>query len=124
MDSDARLAAKIGAAIASARHERGWSQDDLAERLQLSKNHIGFLERGDRLPSVGVLVRIARGLGLSLDEILLDRASDRDSGAEVTALVSSIHPDLRQLVIAFLRGAAEQPEPADKAKSGRRRRQR
>jgi putative transcriptional regulator len=60
-------------AVSSGRREaRSWSEDILAERVEVSKNHIGYIEPGEREPSLEVAVRIARVLGLSLDQIFLD----------------------------------------------------
>lgn len=69
---------KTKAAIALAkvlrvhRHDLGLSQEAFAERVGLSKNYIGNLERGEYEPSVSALVAIARELNLQASGLLLE----------------------------------------------------
>lgn len=64
------VAARFGARLRRLRQGRRWSQARLAEALEVSLDHVGLLERGERLPSVGLLVRAAELLGASPDELL------------------------------------------------------
>lgn len=41
------------------RHERGWTQEDLAERVGLSARYVGQIERAQASMTVSVLGRIA-----------------------------------------------------------------
>lgn len=47
------------------REALGWSQRQLAEKADCSQQAIASYEKGDRMPSGDVLVRIARILGVS-----------------------------------------------------------
>ena len=38
----------FGAAVRTLRQERGWTQDTLAERANMSENYVGDTERGER----------------------------------------------------------------------------
>ncbi|MDF3067095.1 MAG: Helix-turn-helix domain [Polyangiaceae bacterium] len=49
---DAKLAHRIGVAVRACRTKLGWSQALLAERLDTSVEHVSYIERGKRLPSV------------------------------------------------------------------------
>ena len=51
------------------RAERGWSQGDLAERLDVSRQTVNALERGKYDPSLPLAFRIARLFGHSIEEI-------------------------------------------------------
>ncbi|MGH6957394.1 MAG: helix-turn-helix domain-containing protein [Caulobacteraceae bacterium] len=76
MGADSDLAA-LGREIRRRRKERRLSQEQLAERAELHRNYIGYLERGERNPSAKTLFRIARALELSLAE-LVGRADDAE----------------------------------------------
>ena len=67
---------KTKAAIALAkvlrvhRHALGLSQEVFAERVGLSKNYIGNLERGEYEPSVSTLVEAAKQLNLKAADLV------------------------------------------------------
>ncbi len=56
------------------RAERNWSQQDLAERLQVSRQSVNAIETGKYDPSLPLAFRIARLFGLSIESIFLDDA--------------------------------------------------
>jgi transcriptional regulator with XRE-family HTH domain len=47
------------------RNERGYSQEELAHRADLHRTEIGLLERGEREPKLGVIVKLAGALAVS-----------------------------------------------------------
>lgn len=51
------------------REEQGWTQGDLAERLDVSRQTINALERGKYDPSLPLAFRIARLFGRPIEEI-------------------------------------------------------
>ena len=51
------------------RAERGWSQGDLAERLEVSRQTVNALERGKYDPSLPLAFRIAKLFDLSIEKI-------------------------------------------------------
>ncbi|HEX6742058.1 MAG TPA: helix-turn-helix transcriptional regulator [Sphingomicrobium sp.] len=51
------------------RAERGWSQQDLAERLDVSRQSINAIETGRYDPSLPLAFRIAELFGLAIEEI-------------------------------------------------------
>lgn len=59
---EASLAHGVGRAIARARRARRLSQDDLAERVELSRNSIANFELGRGLPRLSSLIAIAAAL--------------------------------------------------------------
>ena len=67
---DANLAVTIGKSVRTARAALGLSQADVAEKLGLSLEFIGRIERGVALPSVPTLVSLATALGVSGDALL------------------------------------------------------
>jgi transcriptional regulator with XRE-family HTH domain len=59
--ADSELLA-LGRGIRSYRLQRGYSQEQLAERADLHRNYIGLVERGERNASAKALIQIARAL--------------------------------------------------------------
>jgi putative transcriptional regulator len=51
------------------RAERGWSQGDLAERLQVSRQSVNAIETGRYDPSLPLAFRIARLFDLPVEAI-------------------------------------------------------
>ena len=57
------------------RAERDWSQADLAERLEVSRQTVNALETGKYDPSLPLAFRIARLFGQSIEAIFDDGAA-------------------------------------------------
>lgn len=51
------------------RAERGWSQGDLAERLEVSRQTVNALERGKYDPSLPLAFKIAKLFDRSIENI-------------------------------------------------------
>lgn len=51
------------------RAEKGWTQADLAERLEVSRNSVNAIENGKYDPSLPLAFRIADVFGLRIEEI-------------------------------------------------------
>ncbi|MFC5358792.1 helix-turn-helix transcriptional regulator [Azospirillum himalayense] len=51
------------------RTARGWSQSELAERLQVSRQTVNSIENGRYDPSLPLAFAIARTFGLTIEEI-------------------------------------------------------
>lgn len=51
------------------RAERDWSQADLADRVQVSRNSINAIENGRFDPSLPLAFRIADAFGLSVEQV-------------------------------------------------------
>ena len=64
--------AEVGLRIRVARIRRRESQEQLAELARTSRVTLGSVERGDHAAGVLTYVRLARTLGVSLDELLAD----------------------------------------------------
>jgi len=55
--------------LAQLRRDRGWSQQDLAGRAEVSRAEISAIETGRLMPSVAVGLRIAGALGQSVESV-------------------------------------------------------
>lgn len=62
---------KLGNAIRNKRESKGLTQYELAERAGVDRNYIGMVERGERNPSYLSLQKIAKGLELTVDELIV-----------------------------------------------------
>jgi putative transcriptional regulator len=56
------------------RTERGWSQGDLGERLDVSRQSVNAIETGRYDPSLPLAFRIAKLFGLPIEEIFSEDA--------------------------------------------------
>ncbi len=54
------------------RAEREWSQADLAERLEVSRQSVNAIETGKFDPSLPLAFRLARLFGTAIEEIFTD----------------------------------------------------
>jgi putative transcriptional regulator len=53
------------------RAERDWSQQDLADRLEVSRQSVNAIETGKYDPSLPLAIRIAELFGLPIEAIFL-----------------------------------------------------
>ncbi len=60
----------LGERIAALRIKAGLSQADLAAMINVSPSTIGMYEQGRREPSPGILVCLAKSLGVTTDYLL------------------------------------------------------
>ena len=60
---------QLGMRIKYLRSLRKWSQEDLALEAEVNKNYLSDLERGERNPTVKVLEKIAKALGISISDL-------------------------------------------------------
>lgn len=62
--------------IIDERKKRGWSQEDLAEQLDVSRQSVSKWESGQSLPDLQRIVELSRIFGVSTDYLLTDMASE------------------------------------------------
>jgi putative transcriptional regulator len=62
------------------RAERDWSQGDLADRLEVSRQSVNAIETGRYDPSLPLAFRIAELFGVAIEEVF-ESPSRRASGA-------------------------------------------
>src|SRR5262249_30365588 len=91
----------IGAVVRRERRERNLTLRDLAERSILSVVYLGEIERGKKYPSALVLERLAKGLDISVSD-LLELFADELRGVRQPVMTRAI---------GF--AAPQQPEPVE-----------
>lgn len=75
--SDEAISAALGLRIKALRTERKLTLEELSQRSSVSRAMLSTVERGEKSPTLPIIVRIAGGLGLSLSALLgaeLDQA--------------------------------------------------
>lgn len=69
---------EIGRRIKHYRKIRNYSQETLAEKVNISSSHMSHIETGITKLSLPVLVNISKALDISIDDLLFDKASIAD----------------------------------------------
>jgi len=69
MRSNAKLTKIICKRIKKYRSEFGMTQEDLAEKVGVSRVYIGYVEQGRNTPSLEILEKIAKALKVKLSDI-------------------------------------------------------
>lgn len=64
-----KMFVQIGLNIMYYRKERGWTQMDLAEAVNLSRNHMQRIEAATAAPSLSTLLDIADALGVPVQKL-------------------------------------------------------
>ena len=65
-----RLAGTLGLNVRRVRKERGLSQEALADEVELAVTYVGQIERGRRNPTLAVVERFAKVLGVKPLDLL------------------------------------------------------
>ena len=60
----------FGEIVRSVRKEHVWTQEDLAERAGLTTTYVGQVERGDKVPSLTVVLKLALALEVLPSQML------------------------------------------------------
>ena len=65
----------FGLTVRRLREQRGWTQEDLAEHAEMNASYLGFVERGDNVPTLTIILQIAKALDVEPGELLRDVAA-------------------------------------------------
>lgn len=63
---------KFGETVRRLRKERNLSQEALAERAGMNADFVGFIERGENVPTLTTILQLARGLNVKPSTIIKD----------------------------------------------------
>lgn len=69
MRVNARPLKELGKKVKKLRNEHHLTQEELAARVSVSAAYIGFIEQGQRNPSIKTADKIARALKVGIDEL-------------------------------------------------------
>jgi transcriptional regulator with XRE-family HTH domain len=96
------LSARFGARVRTLRTARDLSQFDLADAVGLSSNHLGVLERGEKVPTLETVESLAEALNLSVAELLSDESDADPWLEELRSVGAGVPPALRALALDVL----------------------
>jgi putative transcriptional regulator len=65
----AKTQEKLGNKIQKLRKETGLTQEEFAEKLNISRTHIGHIEQGRKSPSIKLMEKIAKALRVKVKDI-------------------------------------------------------
>lgn len=99
---DPELARRLGERVRGLRKARGLTLKEVASLSGLTLSRLGYVETGERELTVGALVRLARALGVGVND-LVGEPSPNDA---VTSIVDRLPEDpieVRRRVLGALR---------------------
>ena len=80
------------------RKQKGFSQEELSNRLNVSRQTISKWEVGESTPDMEKLVAISDLFGVSLDELVLDKAPEKAEASE-QIVRSELYSDIKEHVL-------------------------
>lgn len=86
-----------GIRIRQLRIQSGYTQEKLAEALNVDQSYYGRIETGKRGCPVDLFIQISDLFGVSLDYLIRGRSSSLAGGADVAQLKSEIEKLVEQL---------------------------
>lgn len=100
----------IGQKIRKIRKAHGLSQEELAERIDISTTHMSHIETGNTKLSLPVLVDIARALDVKTDDLLTDNLhmsanNSLDSMGEIAAVLDGCTAKEARIIADIVRAA-------------------
>lgn len=100
MDYDA-----LGNRLRQERHKMHWTQEKLAEKIEVSDAYIGQIERGERSLSLETLVKLANQLGVTVDYLLHDsiQINDDQFMNQIHQIMVERSPKEKQLVLDLIK---------------------
>jgi len=63
---------RFGSRLRQLRDQRGYSQEELAERAGLHRNYVGGIERGERNVALENIVKLAKALSVKPGDLFMD----------------------------------------------------
>lgn len=82
----------IGGRIRSLRKDKGWSQEELADRAGLHFTYIGKIERSEHKVTIESLEKVTRALGVSLEEFfhLIQPIKEGTFNSTITTIINHL----------------------------------
>ncbi len=81
------------------RKQKGFSQEELANRLNVSRQTVSKWEVGESTPDMEKLVAMSDLFEISLDELVLDKKEEKKQEASEQVVKSEFYSDLKEHVL-------------------------
>jgi len=91
----------IGMRIAELRNSKGFTQEQLAGRMEISSKYLSSIERGKENPTLDTFIKLSESLGVNIEDIfrLIQIEDSGKRKSMVTSLVNKADAD--QLKLAY-----------------------
>ena len=73
----------FGQAVRAARMEQGMAQEELAALAEIERSHMGKIERGEHMPTLALILRIAAALNKSAADLIATTEENLRSGSRI-----------------------------------------
>ena len=93
----------VGKRIKEVRKQKGMSQDELAERVDLSSQYISQIETGRKKGSLPTYNKLAKALGVSIDELTGSISEGSRVLSDVDLILQDCSKEERELLVEVLR---------------------
>lgn len=92
---------KLGSRIKEIRTRRGFTQEQLAEKIEISSKYLSSIERGLENPTLNTLIKLCQSLDANFDELFVQLQAE--DPAECKSLIISMLDQAtdEQLKIAY-----------------------
>lgn len=96
--------AELGKRIREARNKAGLTQEVLAEKADIGVMYLGEIERGLKMPSLKIFIKLVEALDISADYLLRNEVSSGRSFVydEVTKKLEGLTPKQRKGAVDIL----------------------
>ena len=94
----------IGKRIAALRREKNLKQDDLAQMLEVSPQSVSKWENDQTCPDISLLPKLAKILGVSVDELLSDK---QELQPVVTLVPEDQRKDIKDMTLRIVVDSAD-----------------
>ena len=81
---------RSGECIRYYRELRGLTQEELADKINISSSYMGYIERGRQMASIGNLYKISRVLAVPIEELLDPSFRTKETGSLHSVLTAQI----------------------------------
>jgi transcriptional regulator with XRE-family HTH domain len=94
----------LGQRISQIRKSRGMTQDNLAEKSDISNNFISHIENSHSIPSLETLLKICAALEVTPNDVLIGASTETKEylNNEIVSKIENCNPKEKRLINGFI----------------------